>query len=183
MGRMSNVTPIGDAPKKPLDASVGEEDDKDVLGEWLTASAGKTVSAADVLDQARIEAGLDSEDLDKIPLMDRWDTPNGRWVAFQDPPGGNMADFVVLAIFVGDQSDRLGDHVPGEGRIYVMPRSLAQGADSVCYRYSFSRLPQSGGHRAVMKLRLFIEELAHELDRMAVVFDVIEDSEETDEPE
>jgi len=181
---MSNVTPIGDA-KKPIEAAA--EEDKDVLGEWLAENAGKTISAADVLEQARIEAGLETDDLDRFPMMERWDSANGaRWTVFQDPPGGNMPDLVILAIFVGDQSDRIGDHVPGEGRIYVMPRALT--ADTVCYRYSFSRLPNSGGHRAVMKTRLFIEELSYELNRMAVVFDVIEDDEgdepeETDDPE
>jgi hypothetical protein len=152
-------------------------EEEDTLGKWLSEHAGKPITGLDILEQARIEAGLDEEDMDGFPLIDRWDSANGsRWQAFQTPPAADhsMDKFAVLAIFVGDQADRIGDHTIGEGRIYVAPRE----ANGAFYRYKFSSVPGSGGHRAVMKPRLFIEELAHELNRMAVVFNVIADDEE-----
>lgn len=175
-----NTSPPPPAPAVEATSTEPVDDEPSDLELWLTANAGKTVSAADVLTQARIEAGLDPEDLDLFPAMDRWDAPNGtRWQTNQEPPGGAMSGYVVLAVFVGDQADRVGDHVPGEGRIYVLPRA----ANVKCLRYTFSRVPGSGGHRAEMKMKLFVEELAHELNRMAVVFEVIEDDEEDEDDE
>ena len=108
-------------PRPPVAAPLAEEPTD--LELWLRANAGKTVSGADVLNQARIEAGLDPEDLNLFPALDRWDAPNGtRWSAGQEPPGGAMSGYVVLAMFVGDQANRTNDHVPGEGRITCSPR-------------------------------------------------------------
>ena len=167
----------------PAAAAAVVVDEADDLGDWLKAKAGQTISVADILGAAAdIVAGLDSEDMGQIPAMDRWDSPNGaRWNAHQSPPapGGEMDGFITIAIFVGDQADNIGDYAPGEGRLYVMPREITPA--SVFYRYTFSRIPGSGGHRAQMGLRLFIEEIGRELTRMAVVCDVLEDPDEDDE--
>jgi hypothetical protein len=171
------------APTTPAPPPVEEDDGPSDLEVWLSANAGKTVTAADVLDQARIEAGLDPEDLDRILLLDRWDACNGmRWQVGQAPPSpvpGQMNDYVVLAILVGDQADKIGDVVAGEGRIYVLPKT----AGAPCYRYTLSRVPGSGGHRAPMKMQMFIEELAHEVNRLAVIFEVIDDDEDDEDEE
>ena len=177
------VQPAANAPIIDVVSSPGEEEPSE-LETWLKANAGKTVSVNDVINQARIEAGLDEEDMAKIPAQDRFDTTNGlRWAMNAEPPGGTMSEYTIIGIFPGDQSDRIGDHIPGETRIYVLPKVAAPTKALPCLVYKFSRVPGSGGSRSLMQLQLFIEEMAHELNRLAVVFGVIEDDEVPDEEE
>ena len=152
--------------------AVAVVDDEDDLGKFLKENVGKDVTAGDLLTQARIEAGLDDDDLDRFPMLDRWVTKDGfRWIVLQEPPGGSMTDFIVLALFVGDQAERLGDYLKGEVRAYIAPRKMT----GMCYRYVLS---SEGTARAPMKARLFLEEIAHELLQMAVVFGAVEEDED-----
>ena len=156
-----------------------EEEEND-LDKFVRLNTGKVISPEALLLAVVTEAGLEQEDMHGIPLIDVADMGGGiRWQAFQSLPGRD--DYVVIAMFVGDQADKHGDYNPGDIRVYAAPR----GAPSswVGYCYTISRVPGSGLVRAGMPLRLFVEEAGYELNRMAVECDVLEDDDDDDDDE
>jgi hypothetical protein len=166
---------------------------EDELDSFLRVYADRPIPPGPLLEIIRKEAGLDEEDMEGIPLHDRFDAGGGvRWNVLESPPGGMLDNFIIIAIFTGDQTDKQDDHVPGEARVYVASRDVppkASNEEGVWYRarafmrYRLSRVPGSGLTREVMTARQFIDEASTELNELAVVFDVLEEtSDEDDKP-
>jgi hypothetical protein len=157
------------------------DDDGEQLDRWIEQHPNGA-SLAEVLEAMREQAGVDKDDALQIPILDRFDMPVSglRWSCGQPPPGGTMDDHVIVAIHVGDQADRLNDHAESEVRVYVMPRSVRdpQGNPNPFFKYSFSRVPGAGAHRALLPtLKLFLEELVYEYEQLAIVFGILEEEE------
>jgi hypothetical protein len=145
------------------------------------AESGKPVPPIELLKAVQEEVGLEDSDMEAIPLMNNLRWAGATWEVLKPPPG--LGTHYVAMMFYGDQADKVGDHTPGDVRIYVAP--IAQkneaGEPLLYYRYTLNRTPNTGAIREVMRLRLFVGEMARELDRIAVAFDVLEDEPEEEE--
>lgn len=160
------------------------QEEPDEIDKHLKIYAGRPVPPDVLLEVIMREAGLDQDDMQGVPMLDRADLGGGvRWDVFKSPPGGQLNEFVIVCLFMGDQADKQGDHSPGDVRIYVAPRAPTdtQGMPYPHLRYTISRIPGGGATRAILSPRLFLEEASHELEQLAIVCDVLEEEEEDDE--
>jgi hypothetical protein len=143
------------------------------------------------------EAGLEDSDLRSL----RTTTKMGPWQVGTPFPGDLGTVYLVFALFVGGQGERSTDgaHVPGELRAYCLPRMRFYPRDPaapvgehvprdevpyVCY--TIHNLGMSQGNAPplanaiirtdTMLLDTFVEEIAHEFRRMAVLADLVDDN-------
>ena len=185
LSRQAAETDTIPAPTSTPPASA-EPEEPDPLEVFLAKfKDGRPSPPQELLTVIRDDAGLDIEDMDEIPMMDRVDYGGVKWIALQSPPGGAMNDYYIAMIFIGDQYDPMEDHLAGDARVYVAPRVQKNDAGEPMgyFRYTINRAPGGGGGttRAVMRLKRFVEELSDELEQMAVAFDVLSEDDEAEE--
>jgi hypothetical protein len=167
------------------------DSEEDTIGAFIRTNEGKIVSPVALVKFIRTEAGeLDEGDMQSIPMLDRFESWGGiRWEVGLPPPAPKtpdgrhpLEDYEIVFIFTGDLVDEDADHLPGDARIYVAPKTEAISPSKSSYLvYTMSRVHANGGHRRTMPLRAFLEAASYELNRLAVACEVLEDGDD-DEP-
>jgi hypothetical protein len=108
------------------------------------------------------EAELTPAELDDLPLDTRVTAAGLAWESGKPKP--NDADMAILFIFSGSHGDDGDDHLPGDARVYAVPTK--DGMPFV--RYTVNRQQTVGYRFTSMNGAVFVRQLAHELERLAV---------------
>jgi hypothetical protein len=115
-----------------------------------------------LLDAISKEAELSPAEIDDLPLDTRVAAAGLTWEAGKPKP--NDEAMAVLMIFSGSQADSDDDHLAGDARIYAVPTK--EGLPYV--RYTVNRQQSVGYRFTSMNGAVFVRQVAHELERLAV---------------
>lgn len=139
--------------------------------------------SADELGKRVLKASdLEVAELLSLPFEEKYEIAGAAWQHGESPPGN--ASLLVVALFVGDQHDLREDHVTGDVRAYVMPRSATTGDGAAKQEYRLYTLNRAAPTIRVtrMNLETFVEEIGGEWHDLAVLRGVVEE-EDDEEPD
>jgi hypothetical protein len=139
----------------------------------------KVVTYAQLLEKVRDESELSAQEMDELRRVGQV----GPWqVEGQCPP---LPTHLIFAMFVGEDGDRQGDdHMPGDVRVYVRPKSMVQSDGELApfFRCVINRGPNTALRIDPMPIKAWIEDVAYEFAQSVIEEDGDED-EEDDETE
>ena len=149
--------------------------------------AVQQLTVADIV--ARIHAVLMSDDgysltrdqVNRIEQLGQVQFSNMTWVTGKSAPGsepGTYNDaFHVLAMYQGSSNEQVADHMQGDVRAYLIPRTMVSPGAKEYRRYTFNLLmAKTTTHR--MTLDQFIETVAYEELTVATDTGIVEEDEE-----
>lgn len=135
----------------------------------------KILTYPQLVEKIRLEADLSEDEMNELRRVGRmpgWDV-EGACPIFPQT-------HVVHAMFVGENGDRVGDHLPGDVRAYVRPKQLVgpDGELSPFFRFTMNRGAGTATRTDALPPAAWIEDVAFEFNAS-----IVEDEDEDDEEE
>lgn len=180
---MSNVSPVIDTVAEPVEQPPIVE--APAPKPSASPAAVQQLTVADIV--GRIHAvlmadeegySLTREQVNRIEQLGQVQVGEVTWVTGKTAPGNDV--FHVLAMYQGAGNEQTADHMQGDVRAYLIPRTVVSPNAREYRRYTFNLLmAKTLTHR--MTLDQFIEAVAYEELTVATETGIIEADEEEEE--
>lgn len=123
---------------------------------------------------------LTREQVNRIEQLGQVQQGDLTWVTGKTAPGNDA--FHVLSMYQGSSNEQVADHMQGDVRAYLIPRTVVAPGAREYRRYTFNLLMnKTTTHR--MTLEQFVESVAYEELTVATDTGIIEAEEEEEEAE
>lgn len=157
---MANATPSGDAAMQ------------NPPGVAVTAATPPEALLAQLVGEISAEADLQADELKTMRRPDRLTFGDQVWRVLESPPGNDK--LLIVAMFGHDRDNDEASFVPGDVRIYMLPRSSVSPESFNFFCYTLNRAHPTSLREAMIR-SAFVATLADEYQSLAVAQGILEE--------